>query len=78
MSKCSPNSYTVSEQEWLEDELMEVMRIVAPGMGSAMPDEITFAIMVTAIRRLMEADTERYEALLERWQKRRSATRSGM
>ena len=63
-----------SEVEWLEDELMECMRIVAPDMGGAMPDEITFAIMVTAIRRLMEADTERYEALLERVTKRRSAT----
>lgn len=61
-----------TETEWLEDELMEVMRIVAPGMGGAMPDNITFAIMVTAIRRLMEADTDRYEALLERWQKRHS------
>ena len=63
-----------SEQDWLEDELMEVMRIVAPGMASAMPDEITYAIMVTAIRRLMEADTDRYEALLERWQKRQNAS----
>lgn len=60
----------MTEQEWLEDELMEVMRIVAPGMGGQLPDELTYAIMVTAIRRLMEADTDRYEALLERWQQR--------
>jgi hypothetical protein len=59
--------------DWLEDELMECMRIVAPGMGCAMPDEITYAIMVTAIRRLMEADTDKYEALLERWQARHAS-----
>lgn len=55
---------------WLEDELIAIMQTVAPGMGSPMPDEITYAIMVTAIRRMMEADTDKYEALLERWQKR--------
>lgn len=64
------------EQVWLENELMACMQIVAPGMGSAMPDEITYAIMVTAIRRLIECDTERYEALLERWQKRTRATQT--
>lgn len=63
------------ENEWLEDELMEVMRIVAKGMNPDLPeeDEIIYAMMVTAIRRLMEADTDRYEALLERWQKRHAS-----
>jgi len=55
------------DTDWLEDELVEVMRIVAP---SAQEDQITHAMLVTAIRRLMEADTEKYEALLARWQKR--------
>jgi hypothetical protein len=55
------------DTNWLEDELVEVMRIVAP---SAQEDQITHAMLVTAIRRLMEADTEKYEALLARWQKR--------
>ena len=58
-----PESHT----HWLEDELVEVMRIVAPGMVGRQPDEITYAMLITAIRRLMEADEVRYEALLERW-----------
>lgn len=61
------------ENEWLEDELMEVMRIVAKGMTDTHEDEIIYAMMVTAIRRLMEADTDKYEALFERWQKRHAA-----
>lgn len=71
------NRPEVGETMWLEDELMEVMRIVAPGMAEPMPDEISCAIMVTAIRRLMEADTDRYEALLERWQERHTSNQQG-
>lgn len=59
-----------AEREWLEDELVECMRIVSPGMAEPKPDEITYAIMVTGIRRMVEANTDRYEALLDRWQKR--------
>ena len=59
------------DQKWCEDELMEVMRIVSKGMTpETQEDEIIYAMMVTAIRRLMESDTERYEALLARWQAR--------
>lgn len=59
---------------WLEDELMEVMRIVAHGMTpETQADEIVYAMMVTAIRRLMEADEARYEAVLESYQKRHPA-----
>jgi len=63
------------DTDWLEDELVEVMRIVAP---SAKEDNITHAMLVTAIRRLMEADTEKYEALLARWQKRQGGSNQVM
>ena len=53
--------------EWLEDELVSIMQTVAPREGE---DQIHHAIMVTAVRRMMEADMAKYEALLERWQKR--------
>jgi hypothetical protein len=59
-----------SEQEWLEDELVAVMQTVAPGMAGMEEDDIIRLMVVTSIRRMIEADTERYEALLDRWQAR--------
>jgi hypothetical protein len=55
---------------WLEDELVEVMRIVSPRERTRDEDAIDHAMLVSGIRRMMEADTERYEALLTRWHKR--------
>lgn len=58
-------SATATTVEWLEDELMEVMRIVMPR-----EDDFTAAIQTHAIRLLVECDAEKYEALQERWTKR--------
>ena len=63
---------TETTMEWLEDQLMECMRLVSRGLYGAGQEEdhLTDALRLHGIRLLVEADTERYEALLERWQKR--------
>jgi hypothetical protein len=62
---------------WLEDELVEVMRIVSPRERTRDEDAIDHAMLVSGIRRMMEADTERYEALLTRWHKRHDGNDQG-
>jgi len=51
---------------WAESELLEVMRIVGEPDGT--DDDITRLMKLTAIRRMVEADQERYLELL-RWSK---------
>ncbi len=48
---------------WAERELAEIVRIVQPREHE---DEITHAIRVSTIRRLIEADEERYLNLMGR------------
>lgn len=53
--------------EWLEDELMEVMRIAVHDQAD---DDMIRAMKLHGIRLLVEGDVERYEALFARWQAR--------
>lgn len=68
-------TYTV---EWLEDELMEIMRLVSKGLyGDTPDDELTDALRLHGIRLLLEADIEKYEAVLERWELRQPPQNGG-
>lgn len=67
-----------SEQEWLEDQLIEVMRLASRGLWEPEKDDaITDTLRLHGIRLLVEAYPERYEALLDRVNKRRDATKDG-
>ena len=60
--------------QWLEDELMEITRLVHNGLYEKLPggeDEITDAIRLHGIRLLIEADIAAYTRLMSRWQARR-------
>jgi hypothetical protein len=48
---------------WSEQQLAEIVRIVQPGENE---DAITRAMIVSGIRRLIEADEERYLELMRR------------
>ena len=50
--------------EWAESELAEIVRIVSPAINE---DAVTNAILITAIRRLIEADYRRYLDLMKRY-----------
>ena len=53
----------MSEPTWAERELAEIVRIVQPHENE---DAVTRAMILTAIRRLIEADGKRYLALLKK------------
>lgn len=52
------------DADWAEREVLEIMRIVGPGDGS--DDNIIRLMKLTAIRRLLEADVEKYTALADK------------
>lgn len=69
---CERTIPEVEEQHWLEDELIEVMRLASRGLWAPDKDDaITDTLRLHGIRLMLEANTERYEALLDRVQKRR-------
>ena len=53
-----------SEADWAEREVLEIMRIVGPGDGS--DDDIIRLMKLTAIRRMLEADVDKYTALADK------------
>lgn len=61
----------MKEQEWLEDQLIEVLRLASKGLfGEHKDDSIDDTLRLHGIRLLLEGQEDRYAALLERVQKR--------
>ena len=54
----------MNELSWAENELLAVMRIIGPPDGT--DDVITYAMKFSAIRRMIEADEDKYVALAGR------------
>ena len=64
-----------SEVEWMEDQLIEIMRLASRGLWAPDKDEaITDTLRLHGIRLLVDAYTEEYEALFARHQTRHDAT----
>lgn len=65
------------DTEWLEDQLIEVMRLASRGLWAPDKDDgITDTLRLHGIRLLVDGQEERYEALLNRVKARR-ATEEG-
>ena len=58
------NGAEMSELSWAEAELIEVMRIIGPPDGT--DDLITYAMKFSSIRRMVEADEDKYLELARR------------
>lgn len=52
------------DAKWAERELLSILQIVGPGDGS--DDDIIRMMKLTGIRRIMEADEEKYSALIDK------------
>lgn len=59
---------------WLEDELMEFVRLSSRDLYTHIKpeqeDSITDALRLHGMRLMVEADIEKYEKVVDRWQKR--------